>query len=87
MREYENQKYVAGPVDYWSGFFMGQFILRYAHCASGSTSLCRDVLPLFHRLYVYYPDIRKNDSKIISKRRLENPVTHGGIPALPLFFI
>ena len=87
MGEFKSQKHVAYSVDSWGGFFMGQFIFCHAHRTSGFKSLCSHVLPTFHSLYIYYSNINKNVSKIISKRRLENPVTHGFIPALPLFFI
>jgi hypothetical protein len=66
--EFENQKHVADPVDSWGGFFMGQFILCHADSTSGFKSLCSDVLPTFHSLYIYYSDFNKNVSKIISKR-------------------
>lgn len=87
MCEWKNQKFIAGPFDSWSGFFMGQFILCHADHTSGFKSICRNVLPPFHCFYMYYPNIRKNVSKIISKRGLETPAAHGSISTLSLFFI
>jgi len=87
MRDYENQRHITDSVNSWSGFFMGEFIFCHADHTSRFNSFRSNVLPAFYCFYIYSSDIRENISKIISKRRLENLVAHGAVPALPLFFI
>lgn len=66
---------------------MGKFIFCHADHSSGFEPIFRDVLQAFYRFFMYSSNGWKTIAEIISKRRLENSITHGFIPALPVFFI